>query len=51
LHLAAHLSRELGDSHEAVEFLRQALIVKPENEEFRKAFYEWTASYFTNPVL
>lgn len=51
LHLAAHLSRELGDMHEAVEFLRQALIVEPENEEFRKIFYEWTGGFFTNPVL
>jgi len=51
LHLAAHLCRELGDLHEAVEFLRQALIVEPENEEFRKVFYEWTGSFFTNPVL
>lgn len=51
LHLAAHLSRELGDVHEAIEFLRQALILEPENEDFRKEFVEWTGSCFTNPVL
>jgi SAM-dependent methyltransferase len=51
LHLAAFLSRELGDVTEAVEFLRQALIVEPENEDFRKVFFEWTGGFYTNPVL
>lgn len=50
LHLAGHLSRELGDSGEAIEFLRQALIIEPENEDFRKEFFEWSGTVYSNPV-
>lgn len=51
LHLAACLSRELEDEYESVEFLRQALILEPENEDFRSDFFSWTGRYYTNPVL
>lgn len=51
LHIAACLSRELGDGYESIEFLRQALILEPENEAFRREFYEWTGQYYANPVL
>ncbi|MFG0831068.1 methyltransferase domain-containing protein [Pseudomonas sp. CJQ_7] len=51
LHITACLSREVGDEYEAVEFLRQALILEPENEDFRRDFFEWTGRYYTNPVL
>lgn len=51
LHLAGHLCKQIGDTHEAVEFLRQALIIEPENEEFRKEFFEWSGVVYANPVL
>lgn len=51
LHLASHLSFELGDPLEGTEFLRQALIIEPENEGFRREFAERTGKFFTNPVL
>lgn len=51
LHLAAHLSKELNDLPEAVNFLRQALVVEPENEGLREAFFNWTGVVYTNPVL
>lgn len=51
LHIAACLSRELGDTCESVEFLRQALVLEPENEAFRREFFEWTGQYYVNPVL
>ncbi|MCO8163351.1 class I SAM-dependent methyltransferase [Pseudomonas sp. 21LCFQ010] len=51
LHLAGHLSRQLGYTDEAIEFLRQALIIEPENEEFRREFFEWSGIIYSNPVL
>lgn len=51
LHLAGHLSRQIGDNQEAIEFLRQALIIEPENEAFRKEFFEWSGVVYANPVL
>lgn len=51
LHLAGYLSKELGDTREAIEFLRQALIIEPENEAFRKEFFEWSGVVYANPVL
>jgi SAM-dependent methyltransferase len=51
LYLAYALSRQLGSHHEAVEFLRQALIVDPENESLRKEFIEVTGVPYVNPTL
>ncbi|EKG37493.1 hypothetical protein Pav013_3449 [Pseudomonas syringae pv. avellanae str. ISPaVe013] len=51
LHLAGALSRQLGNVAEGVEFLRQALVVDPENEDYRKEFIEVTGTPFHNPVL
>ncbi len=51
LYLAGALSRQLGYLAEGVEFLRQALIVDPENEAYRKEFLEVTGAPYSNPVL
>ncbi|MCO8167303.1 methyltransferase domain-containing protein [Pseudomonas sp. 21LCFQ02] len=51
LHLAGHLAKQIGDTSEAIEFLRQALIIEPENEAFRKEFFEWSGAVYANPVL
>lgn len=51
LHIAALLSCELGDVHEGLEFLRQALVADPENERYRKDFAALAGRPYTNPVL
>lgn len=51
LHAAALLSSSLGDKAEGAEFLQQALVINPENEEYRKAFLNMTGGLFRNPVL
>jgi hypothetical protein len=50
LYIAALLSCELGDVHEGLEFLRQALVADPENERYRKDFVALTGRSYTNPV-
>lgn len=51
LHLAAHLSKEMGDLVEGINFLRQALIVEPENEGLRQEYFKWSGTVYVNPVL
>lgn len=51
LYLASALSRQTGNTYEGVEFLRQALVVDPENEEYRREFLEVTGVAYVNPVL
>lgn len=50
LYLAFALSCQLDNAREGLEFLRQALILTPENEEFRKLFVQVTGGPFINPV-
>ncbi|SDQ71862.1 Methyltransferase domain-containing protein [Pseudomonas sp. UC 17F4] len=50
LYLAFALNCQLDNAREGVEFLRQALILTPENEEFRKLFVQVTGGPFINPV-
>ncbi|MDD1013891.1 class I SAM-dependent methyltransferase [Pseudomonas rubra] len=50
LYLAFALSCQLDNAREGIEFLRQALILTPENEEFRKLFVQVTGGPFINPV-
>lgn len=51
LHAAALLSKAVNADLEAVEFLRQALVVDPENEEHRRDFARMTGTLYRNPVL
>ena len=50
LYLAFALSCQLDNGQEGLEFLRQALIVNPENEEYRALFIQFTGGPFINPV-
>ncbi|MCJ8177150.1 class I SAM-dependent methyltransferase [Pseudomonas viridiflava] len=51
LYLASVLCRELGLESEGIEFLRQSLVVDPENEKFRSEFLALTGVHYANPVL
>lgn len=51
LYLASALCREIGFVSEGVEFLRQSLIVDPENEEYRSEFLALAGIPYINPVL
>lgn len=51
LYIAGALSRQLGHVAEGVEFLRQALVVDPENEAYRTEYLEVTGGPYSNPVL
>lgn len=51
LHATALLSQSTGAEQEAIEFLRQALVVDPENEEYRRDFARMTGTLYRNPVL
>lgn len=51
LYLAFALSCQLDNTGEGLEFLRQALIITPENEELRKLFVQFSGGPFVNPVL
>lgn len=51
LYLAFALNCQLDNVQEGLEFLRQALIVNPENEEFRSLYVQFTGGPFINPVL
>lgn len=51
LHLVALLSHQLKDDPEAVEFMRQALILDPENELYRAEFLALAGTPYRNPVL
>ena len=51
LHAVALLSQSQGAELEAVEFLRQTLVVEPENEEYRRDFARMTGTLYRNPVL
>ncbi|MCO7504365.1 MULTISPECIES: bifunctional 2-polyprenyl-6-hydroxyphenol methylase/3-demethylubiquinol 3-O-methyltransferase UbiG [Pseudomonas] len=50
LYLAFALSCQLDNAREGLEFLRQALIIDPENEEYRQLFVQFTGGPFINPV-
>lgn len=50
LYLAFALSCKLDNAREGLEFLRQALILTPENEEYRSLFVQFTGGPFINPV-
>lgn len=50
LYLAFALSCKLDNAREGLEFLRQALILSPENEEYRTLFVQFTGGPFINPV-
>lgn len=50
LYLAFALSCQLDNAQEGLEFLRQALIITPENEEYRSLFVQFTGGPFINPV-
>jgi SAM-dependent methyltransferase len=51
LYAAAVLSISLNDCSEGVEYIRQALVVDPEDEYLRKEFFRLTGFYYVNPVL
>ena len=50
LYLAFALSCQLDNAQEGLEFLRQALIIAPENEEYRSLYVQFTGGPFINPV-
>jgi SAM-dependent methyltransferase len=50
LYLAFALNCQLDNIQEGVEFLRQALIIDPENEEYRRLFIQFTGGPYINPV-
>lgn len=50
LYLAFALNCQLDNVQEGVEFLRQALIINSENEEYRKLYVQFTGGPFINPV-
>ncbi|WP_288408960.1 class I SAM-dependent methyltransferase [uncultured Herbaspirillum sp.] len=51
LYVAAMLCIKTGHVFEGVEFLRQSLVVNPENERYRAEFLKITGQPYTNPVL
>jgi SAM-dependent methyltransferase len=51
LYVAAMLSIKVNDVNEGVEFLQQALILDPENAQYRKEFINVTGKMYINPVL
>lgn len=51
LYLAAMLSVRVNERHEGIEFLRQALIVDPENGMYRQEFLDLAGVAYVNPVL
>lgn len=51
LYIAYLLSCQLNNSGEGIEFLRQALTLDPENEQYRIDFLEMTKKPYANSVL
>ncbi|MNI68021.1 hypothetical protein D3C73_1236870 [compost metagenome] len=50
LYLAFALNCQMDNIREGIEFLRQALVIDPENEEYRRLFIQFTGGPYINPV-
>ncbi|MBP0600728.1 methyltransferase domain-containing protein [Herbaspirillum sp. LeCh32-8] len=51
LYIASMLSIKEGNVLEGVEFLRQSLVINPENERYRREYLRIVGTPFVNPVL